>query len=125
MEKKRLCFLMRDCLMFPLTSGKVLYKEVMLEECFACMHSQRMKSEFAEWSENHKNECHSKFPGSSGILDSKGCVRILKRSGKHGLQYVEFPGDEDSNSHLRLEEEKVFGDIKVAKLECICHVQKE
>ena len=110
-----------------LTSGKVLDKEVMSKECFACMHNQRMKSEeeFTEWWEDHKNECHANFQGSSGAMDSEGCVRIFKRSvEKHGLKYVEFLGDGDSKAYSRLEEEQVYGDTKVTKLECIGHVQK-
>ena len=46
------------------------------------MHNKKMTSEeeFNEWWENHKNECHANFQGSSGTMDSEGCVRMFKRS---------------------------------------------
>ena len=109
------------------TTGKVLDVEVMSKECRECMANKRQEGsqEFEEWWEGHQHKCHVNFFGSSGKMDPAGCLAIFQRSvEKHSLKYLEFLGDGDSKSHNTLESAKVYGQDKVAKLECVGHIQK-
>ena len=78
-----------------------------------------------EWWERHQHQCHSNFEGSSGAMDTAGCVAIFYRSvEQYGLRYIEFLGDGDSKAFNRVTEKEVYKDVKISKLECVGHVQK-
>ena len=57
-------------------------------------------------------------------MDSAGMLAIFQRSvEQHNVHHVEFLGDGDSKAHNLLVQENVYGDIEIAKLECVGHVQ--
>jgi hypothetical protein len=60
-----------------------------------------------EWWERHQHQCHSNFEGSSGAMDTAGCVAIFYRSvEQYGLRYIEFLGDGDSKAFNHVTEKK-------------------
>lgn len=110
-----------------LMTGKVIDTEVMSKECKECMgwKGKEDSLEFDHWWEGHQHSCNANYFGSSGSMDSAGCVAIFQRSvEKYGMRYLEFLGDGDSKSHSVLVEEAVYGDKVIEKLECVGHVQK-
>ena len=110
-----------------ITNGKVLDTEVMSKECRECMQweGKEHSDSFNDWWESHQHACAANFSGSSGAMDSEGCLAIFKRSEeKHGLIYSEFLGDGDSKAYNRIVTERVYGEQNVSKLECVGHVQK-
>ena len=110
-----------------IVTGKVLDIEIMSKECRTCMINKTQKGtpEFDAWWEGHKDQCHANFEGSSGKMEPEGCSNMFRRSvDKNGLRYTEFLGDGDSKAHNQVTAEKVYGDVKVEKLECVGHIQK-
>ena len=110
-----------------IVTGKVLDIDVMSKEYKTCMmnKTQRGTPEFDAWWAVHKDQCHANFEGSSGKMEPGGCLNIFRRSiDKSGLRYTEFLGDGDSKAHNQVTAEKVYGDVKVEKLECVGHIQK-
>lgn len=108
-------------------TGKALDCEIMSKECAECKlrRGKEGTEEFQLWWEQHQHRCNANFAGSSGSMDSAGMLAIFQRSvEQHNARYVEFLGDGDSKAHNLLVQENVYGDIEVAKLECVGHVQK-
>ena len=110
-----------------LLSGKILDTEIMSKECRTCLINTRKEGtqEYDEWWESHKSECQKNFQGSSGAMDPAGCVSIFKRSvEKNDMRYTNFLGDSDSKAFKQLQEDKVYGEKTIKKLECVGHIQK-
>jgi len=61
--------------------------------------------------------------GVSAVFPTSGTQIILKYLHFNAC-YVEFLGDGDSKAHNLLVQENVYGDMEVAKLECVGHVQE-
>ena len=58
-------------------------------------------------------------------MEPKGAVQIFARSEtERDLRYIEYLGDGDSSSFLRVKESKPYGEDLVTKSECIGHIQK-
>ena len=75
----------------------------------------------------HKDsgECKANDVGVSGRMEAAGAVSIFKCSlQKYGVRYIKYLGDGDSKGFKKVLESKLYGDIKMEKLECIGHVQK-
>ena len=58
--------------------------------------------------------------GSAGSMEPKGAVQIFARyETERDLRYMEYLGDGDSSSFLKVKESKPHGEDLVTKSECI------
>ena len=56
-------------------------------------------------------------------METEGAKRVFTRSiDKHKVRYVEYLGDGDSKSYVRVK--NVYKDIEIKNLECVGHYQK-
>ena len=92
--------------------------------CSQWNQEQQLTSEYLTWKATHV--CNLNDNGSAGSMEPKGAVQILARSEtERDLRYIEYLGDGDSSSFLRVKESKPYGEDLVTKSECIGHIQKE
>ena len=112
-------------------TGEVVDFEVLSLHCHECKkHQQDDKAcdAYKIWKRKHELTCYINCEGSSGGLEGKGAVNIIKRSIKNrGLKYVTFVGDGDSDTFKVVHDEmtRLYGErYQVRKEECIGHIQK-
>lgn len=110
-----------------LETGKVLDCEIMSRYCKKCKQHEKLKKSkpemYEKWYKKHKKVCTINHVGSAGAMEVTGAERIFNRSiEKRGLRYTEYLGDGDSKGFEVVASKNPH--IKLAKLECVGHVQK-
>lgn len=81
--------------------------------------------EYAEWVENHKEECAVNHDGSAGKMEVDAVVEMFRRSETlHQVKYTQYIGDGDSKTFKCIIDAKPYEDFTVLKKECMDHVQK-
>ncbi|XP_028392982.1 uncharacterized protein LOC114517447 [Dendronephthya gigantea] len=106
-------------------TGKCLDVEILTKVCHGCQKVEREKDleEKAAKKEVHISKCKINHKGSSAAMETEGVKRIFRRSEEdRKLQYTEYFGDGDSKAHAEVE--NIYHGIKIAKKECVGHVQK-
>ncbi|XP_064470221.1 uncharacterized protein LOC135384970 [Ornithodoros turicata] len=104
-------------------TGKVLDLEVMSSFCNTCRKLERLPEDTEERLELEPHQCSSNYKGSAPNMEPVGAYRIFERApSRHGIRYMDYYGDGDSKSFLRVED--IYEGKEVRKLECIGHVQK-
>ena len=108
-------------------SGKVVDAVVKSKYCKSCQYwkNKEETEEYAEWLENHANECQANHEGSAGKMEVDAVVEMFQRSETlHNVKYVNYIGDGDSKTFKGITDAKPYKDFIVNKKECIDHVQK-
>ena len=103
-------------------TGEVLDYHVLSKVCQKCsIKKSKITEEEFEWLLEH--ECDINFVGSSPAMESEGAIIMWRRSiESHNLRYKWMVSDGDSKAFSSVED--MYGEIKVAKLDCVGHVQK-
>ena len=109
-----------------MTTGKIVDVEAMTWACKVCYLKEQLKKDdplaYAQWKESHI--CNFNYRRSAGNMETVGAKRIWERSIENNkLRYTEFYGDGDSKGYLTVCD--VYPGVKVEKLECVGHVQRE
>ena len=105
--------------------AKVIDCQVFTKYCKGCQIWSRKEGTDAhvQWKRGHV--CKINHQKSSGAMEADGAVAIFHRSiEKYKLRYIDFIGDGDTGSFLKVCESKPYGDLLPKKLECVGHVQK-
>ena len=109
-------------------TGLVLDCEVLSQFCQTCALNDsrdRTDGERALWRQQHQPHCHKNFDGSSKATDKEAALRLWRRSlPKHNMRYTSMLSDGDSIAHKAVNDEKVYGDTIVEKLQCVNHCDK-
>lgn len=113
-------------------TGKVLDITVLSKHCDICKLKKRKletgelrQAEFDAWKAEHQTECQINTHVSSPAMETAAVVELWKRSEHvNHLQYTVYIGDGDSKGFQAVCEERPYGDIPIAKEECIGHVRK-
>ena len=107
-------------------TGKALDIEVLTNYCKGCAQwktDQQSTSQYRSWKESHV--CDLNHDGSAGAMEPEGAVRAFHRSNStRNLRYLEYLGDGDSASFLKVKASKPYGEDLITKSECIGHIQK-
>lgn len=107
-------------------TGKVVDLLVKSSYCKVCEFWNKFEgtTEFEEWQENHKDECHANHQGSAK-MEVDAAREIFGRSEElHGVKYTNYIGDGDSKTYKGIVDSKPYGDTGIKEKECIGHVQK-
>lgn len=81
--------------------------------------------EYAEWKEQHDEECQVNHEGSAGKMEVDAMLEMFRRSTSlYNIKYQYYIGDGDSKTFKGILDAKPYDDIDVQKKECIDHVQK-
>lgn len=106
--------------------GKVIDAEIMSRFCRQCevMRRRLNEDEFGQWFDQHSvTDCTMNHNGTAPAMECVGAKRIFERSiEKRGVRYMEYYGDGDSKGFETVKH--VYGDVEVAKKECVGHYQK-
>ena len=100
-------------------SGKVVDLVVKSSYCQACTiwRQKEATEEYAEWYEDHKEECSSNHEGSAGKMEVDSITEMFSTSEeKYGVKYGNHIGDGDSKTF------KAVLDLKPYVADC--HVEK-
>ena len=107
-------------------SRKALDIEILSNYCKGCAQWKKEDKKlpaYQEWMQSH--QCSLNHDSSSGAKEPEGAIKNFARSeSKRGIRYVEYLGDGDSSSFLKVKESKPCGDQIIKKSECIGHNQK-
>ena len=115
------------CVVISWVTGEVLDVELMSKYCSGCaLYKGSMEGEeYEEWLAKHKLSCTRTHFGSSPAMELEGARKIFARSiSKYKLRYSTVISDGDSKTVNALNEDGVYGDVKIVKHECVGHVQK-
>jgi hypothetical protein len=115
------------CVVISWVTGEVLDTELVSKYCAACAlyKGDKEGEEYEEWYKRHKPNCTRTHTGSSPAMELKGARKIFTRSvDKYKLRYSTVISDGDSKTVNTLNSEKVYGEVKIDKHECVGHTQK-
>ena len=91
--------------------------------CAQWKTDQQSTFRYRSWKESHV--CDLNHDGSAGAMKPEGAVRTFHRSNStRNLRYLEYLGDGDSASFLKVKASKPYGEDLITKSECIEHIQK-
>ncbi|XP_071579129.1 uncharacterized protein [Temnothorax nylanderi] len=109
-------------------SGKVIDLVIKSSYCQACTVWRKREGteEYANWYENHQEECASNHDGSAGKMEVDAVKEMFSTSeNKYGVKYGNYIGDGDSKTFKAILDLNPYGDdFPVSKNECIGHVEK-
>lgn len=81
--------------------------------------------EYAEWAENHKEECAVNHDGYAGKMEVDAVIEMFWRSETlHQVKYTDYIGNGDSKTFKGITDAKLCEDFTVLKKECVDNVQK-
>ncbi|XP_036147532.1 uncharacterized protein LOC118647217 [Monomorium pharaonis] len=81
-------------------------------------------TEYAEWLENHANECDANHEGSAGKMEVDAVIEMFQRSEElYQVKYANYIGDGDSKTFKGILDSE-YENFTVSKKECVDHVQK-
>ncbi|CAF1183467.1 unnamed protein product [Adineta ricciae] len=103
---------------------KVLDIERMSKKCTVCDGAlsikEKSRQQYEEIISNHN--CQINFKGSSGAMEVDGIHRLFTRSiSLYNVKYVNYIGDGDTKTMVKLTDEPPYPDIVVQKIEDINH----
>ena len=109
-------------------TGKVIDLIVKCGFCNACnmWNGKKDTAEYADWYENHEEQCPANHFGSSGKMEVDSIKEMFGRSLEQlGVRYRNYIGDGDSKIFKGILDLNPYGDrFPVVKNECINHVEK-
>jgi hypothetical protein len=115
-------------------TGLAIDMEVLSTHCFGCRFApdkneeeedEDGKSVYDDWFQKHEPISRKNFEGSTQAMEQELEVIMWERSIElHKFRYIEFLGDGDAKTYDQLCSRKIYGDIDIAKVDCINHVSK-
>ncbi|EFN69934.1 hypothetical protein EAG_00287, partial [Camponotus floridanus] len=108
-------------------TGKVLDVCVKSKYCKVCEYWKKKEgtAEYEEGFVDHELHCQINHEGSAGKMEVDAVVDMFQRSESlHNVKYVNYIGDGDSKTYKGIVDANPYGNVSVAKKECIGHVQK-
>ena len=112
-------------------TGQVLDFHVMSKHCSSCQHWRAKRranpvslEEFLAWKAAHQSDCTVNTASSAPGMETEGVRVLFGRSQRSNLLYISYIGDGDSKGYQAVVDDKPYGDIPIAKEECVGHVAK-
>lgn len=134
-QKRGHTSLLAVCAVIEAETGLVIDYVTVSKFCEKCTKKESSlkrkkinQEQYNEWLVGHRDECQRNYSGSSGGMEAAGAVVLFGRSLEKKLRYTVFISDGDSSAYdavLKMNDgDGPYGDVKIAKGECVNHVSK-